>query len=642
MNSESSGFREKTFEALNAQTEKVDEILVDQHIVPTSSKEEVFGLSVDELKVKFPKRYEIYLELLREKGREVQQLDEPEIEEFSKWLYVLNSLDRYIIEHHKESSEKTLRDKQLTVFEDLRNFLEKSETEGYIKLPTGTGKTVIFSEFVEALGQKTVIVVPKKILLEQTENALDKFTDNLEVGKIYGEAKERGKQVSIITYQSLLSELRNGKLDPEEFDCLILDEAHRSLTPQRMAAVKQFKNAIKIGFTATDKFSEAKQVSNILENEIHTMGIKEAVQEKMLAPFSTIFVKTEVDISEVPTFGSGEYNIADLEKAVNIAARNQAAVDLYQELFDGQKAIAYCSGINHAKKLADLFSDYGIMADVMHGKQSMTDQNRLKESLNTGKINVLCNADILIEGYDEPSASVCLNLRPTLSKVVAEQRAGRVLRLDPDNPEKESTVVDFIDKNSTGKNIQVTFAEIVEDSTVRALDDERTSELKSKNPNVVTSPDQVMLIASEMIERKYAEVPAGWMSQADLALFLGRRSKLLLPIVDDAHNKHPEWFGQYLGPDGRSREYFAPAMVKAMEEEYKITETAPSGWLTSKEVAAQLGRIVSKINKVAHRQEQEHPEWFKEFLDDRAMAVEHFSPQLVEYLLDFFGHYKND
>src|SRR3989344_6127550 len=138
----------KSPEELKTQISQVDETLVDQHISPESEKEDVLDMSVEELKEKFPRRYKIYLDLLREQKREAPTIRDEELEKMSKWLYILNSLDEYI-SGHKEAENKddqTLWEKQLTVFEDLRNFLEQGGTEGYVKLPTGTGKTVIFSE----------------------------------------------------------------------------------------------------------------------------------------------------------------------------------------------------------------------------------------------------------------------------------------------------------------------------------------------------------------------------------------------------------------------------------------------------------------------------------------------------------------
>lgn len=120
-------------------------------------------------------------------------------------LQILNNVDSYI-EKNKlgNGDDMTLRERQLTAFEDLRNFLEAGETEGYIKLPTGVGKTVLFTEFVEATGVRTMIVVPTIDLVHQTEEKFQKFASQTPIGKIYEKEKDYSKSVSVITYSSLV------------------------------------------------------------------------------------------------------------------------------------------------------------------------------------------------------------------------------------------------------------------------------------------------------------------------------------------------------------------------------------------------------------------------------------------------------
>ncbi len=395
-------------------------------------------------------------------GSEEEMLPEEEVNEMRKWLQALNSLDTYITDHIEGNGEATLRGRQFTVFEDIREFLEHGGSEGYVKLPTGVGKTVLFTELVEAMDLRTLIVVPTRLLIGQTEEKIEQFAPDLEAGKVYARAKQYGRQVTIITYQSFVYQLTSGTLKPEDYDCLILDEAHVSLSKNRANAVKQFTHAVKLGFTATPQYSEKKKVSSLLETEIHSMTIREAVEDEgLLSSFSSIVARTDTDLSKVKITSSGEYDETDLGKAVNIQSRNQAAVDLYRQAFDGQLAIAYCVGIKHAEKVAGLFNAEGVPAAVISGGTPEKEQKKIKEKFKNGEIKVLCNADILIAGFDEPRASVCLNLRPTRSRVIAEQRGGRVLRLDEDNEEKHATVVDFIDRGLE-KNMPVLFADVAD------------------------------------------------------------------------------------------------------------------------------------------------------------------------------------
>ncbi len=465
-------FKRKDEGELRAQVESAEERLdvsPKEKIVPPKHQEDLMNLPFNDLKERFGARYDMYLRLLREQkqmervGNENgMQINNDEILEMKKWLSALNSLDEYIAKY-AEGEEDTLYEEQLTVFEDLRKFLETGKKDGYIKLPTGTGKTVLFSEFVEALGLKTLIVTPKKLLVRQTEKAFHEFAEDIDVGKIYSNAKQYGRAVTITTYDSLVAGLRNGTIHAEDYECLILDEVHESLSDARANAVDQFKGKVRIGFTATPEFSDKKKVSQLLEHEIHRMEIREAVKDGLLSPVTCIVARTEVDLDSVPLTASGEYSEEELKLAVNIAGRNQVAIEFYLKNTPNELAVVYCVGVEHAKLMADKFYEAGVPATYISGAMDDEKQQQILDGYASGKYKVLCNADILVAGFNEPKASVCLNLRPTRSRVVAEQRAGRVLRVDKNNSDKHALVVDFLDKSG---ELPVIFPQIIDTNQI--------------------------------------------------------------------------------------------------------------------------------------------------------------------------------
>ena len=465
------GFTPKTVKELGDQLKSAQETIgkKSEHalVPPSVVRRDIFKMPLEEIKTKYARRYEMYVQLVRDKRQEKKsgetQMTVDEIVEMKKWLTALNSLDEYIIAHH-EGSETTLRGKQIDVFEDLRNFIEAGGKEGgYIKLPTGTGKTVLFVELIETLDLRSLVVVPRNLLIEQTERSLTEFAPDLDVGKVSGRAKEFGRQVTIITYESFVKQVESGVLDPKDYDCLILDEAHMSLSKKRMEVVNKFKDSVKIGFTATPKYLQNKEVGNLLKKEIHSMSIREAIEDEgLMAPLSAIIARTTVDLSKVTINRGGEYNEKELARAVNVSSRNVAAVNLYKENFAGELAVAYCVGVDHAEAVAKEFNDAGIKAAVVSGRTPRTKQKEILQRYNNGEIKVLCNADLLVMGFDERKTSVCLNLRPTLSKVVAEQRGGRALRIDDDNPNKFSTIVDILDQGINEDHPPVLFADVAD------------------------------------------------------------------------------------------------------------------------------------------------------------------------------------
>lgn len=538
------------------------------------------------------------------------------------------SLDKYILEHYGRPTRRTLRERQITVFEDLRNTLKEGTTEGYVVLPTGVGKTVLFTEFSEAINQQeilqTMIVVPTQVLVDQTEKRFKQFAPELDVGKLYTYAHDITKPITITTYASLVRHIANGTLDPTLTKLLVLDEVHRSLSRKRIQAVAQFTDAIKLGFTATPMYSEERQVANLLNTEIHRMSIKEAVEEDLLSPFSAIIAQTEVDLTDISVKSNGDYDDKELEEAINIESRNQAALDLYLELFQGQTAVAYCISVKHAQNLARIFHENGVPAAYVSGYQDKKEQAEILRRYHEGEIKVLCNADLLIEGFDEPRASVCLNVRPTRSLVVAQQRAGRVLRLDPDNPNKHATVVDFLDKTEDPRKLPVTFAEVAEAAFIvkKRLDrDTTTGPSMPKAPpgsgdigigpdediitisglKVIVNPQEIMRVVKERQDKIYTIPPEGWLNAEDLTKLRNKKPESFKLHAERFRGTNPEWFGLFKGLEGHITEYYSSELSSELLNLEGGSLVPEEGWksimeiveLTSRDYATVTARIKS-------------------------------------------------
>lgn len=543
--------RPKGKHLLQNQVEKVSN-LIGTNIVPPSKVETIYDESVSDLKGNYSKRYQLLLSALRRSASLNEEKEKTMIE-------ALNNLDIYISNHIDNDKTRTLRKQQFLCFQKLRDFLEKGETEGYFKLPTGYGKTVLFTEFVEAIGLKPLIVVPKLGLAEQTEEKFETFAPNLDIGLINGKLKEYGKKVTIITYDSFVSEIKKGKLNPKDYDCLILDEAHRCLTPPRIETVKKFDHAIQVGFTATPKFNENKKVSNLLKTEIHSISLNKAIRDGDLCSVKCMLAKTKVDLRNVE-IKNGQYNEQQLLKAINIKSRNKAAVDLYKKYFNGQIFLANCLNIAHAEEVAKEFNEAGISAACISSETPIEDkdgqkgQETLKREHREGKIKVLCQADLLTEGYDEPRVSGCINLAPTRSLVVAEQRGGRVLRLDPDNQVKFATVIDFVDEENTedGKG-SIFFAQILgEAEVISAVEQVSTTEKKPgeevekteeamniQGLEVITDTEEIMRVTNARTPHQdyddipVEEPPEKWKDLSNLAHLFQTNIDVLLKTIKE-------------------------------------------------------------------------------------------------------------
>lgn len=627
---------------------------LETELIPKSNGD-IFKLSIEEIKTKYPERYNAYLKILRAEKNN-QEISNEELAEIKDWIKILNNLDSYVTEHRNNSTETTVRlkDRQFTVFEDIKNCLEQGQKEGYVKLPTGVGKTILFLEFIKALNAKTLIVVPTRQLIEQTEQKIKKFTPGLKHGKVYSYEKNFGEDVTIITYDSFVLGVNSGKIKPEEYKALILDEVHRSLSISRREAVSKFKNIIKIGFTATPKYSEEKQVSRILENEIHSLTVKEATEEGLLSSFSCIIAQTSVDLSSVELLPTGEYDKWQLEKVINIEARNKAAADMYEQGFKEKSAIVFCSSINHANDVAKKFTEKRISAVVIKGKTPRNEQKKIIEDYESGEIKVLLTVDLLLEGFDAQNASVCFNLAPTHSHIRAEQRSGRVLRIDDNNPQKHSYVIDFLDSDNRKNKSPILFSEIVRASAVypTLAFDENVKEINKtereirdiqilpkfdvEGLKIIIDSKEVLRISQKFSENRVAleGLPDGWMSANQLQKELRTTSATIKVFVEQYREGNPNWF-QY-SKSSKITEHYHPDLIEIIRKELTKLE-APNNWQTPNQLAERIKRASDTISNFADGYRQTNPEWFKKFKTGRAFA-EHYDPNLVKIIIESLGY----
>lgn len=620
-------FRPKTPEELAAQETVVSEQLGESVSMP-SKKEDILGMSLAEIKERFPVRYEIYLENLRAQKNKAE-IDAIDKDKMVKWLKVLNNLDKYIEDHKDKEHGRTLRDRQFNAFEDLRDFLEKGGMDGYIKFPTGVGKTILFTEFVEAIGEgaKTLIVVPTKQLVGQTIEKMEKFAPGVDVGTIYSEnKKDYSKNVAIITYQSLIKQIESGTLKPQDYDFLVLDEAHEALNGKRPKTIAKFDKTVKIGFTATPKYSEEKKIKGTL---IHELDIIEAVEQGLLSPFSVIIASTNVDLTDVAVGGRGDakdYTKEQLELAINIESRNLSALELYKKMFDGERMIAYCVDIKHAENVAQIFNNNGVPAAVISSRTPREERDKLLAALHDGTIKIITNALVLTQGFDEPRLNAIFNLVPTLSPLLAEQRGGRGIRLDGDNPNKHAVIVEFLDHDD--RDDPVTFAKVVGRAAIYPNGDsirnvwakksgEEQETVEISGLKVITDPEEVMKTVAKLPDMdssaKKSEVfvesrgilPAqeGWVSNTELARRFGWSINGFSQFASKLQ-RDPKWVKYMEDPDGRIRRYYSPEFITLIDNARKHNNLAPNSWVIAEQISQKANSSVSRIETIINKLDQ--------------------------------------
>jgi RNA polymerase sigma factor (sigma-70 family) len=580
------GVKHKQEELIEDQISTV-ETRVGEKIIPEKDQD----LSFEQLKVKYPGRYEHFLDTLRFlKNPENKELAS-KADHSAKMLNGFVNLSEYVLQA-EERVDKTLIPRQVETVNRILGFLERGNTEGHVTLPTGVGKTVIFSKFLQAMtkesGARALVVGPTKIILHQNRWKIDEFGE-MEAGAYYGAEKDLSKAVTVTTYASLRNGIQNGDIDPKTFDIIIFDEAHRALGEETVAAIDAFpENVVKIGFTATPEFHEDKTVADLLPIEIDEMSLREGIESNLLAGLKVFLLPTKADISGVERKGK-EFD-EKIEGIINTQERNALIVRAYKEneLFNGKRAVAYCSGRQHAKDMADLFNREGVSAAYVDAFVKDQEREDIFLKYKQGEIKVLCNAEVLIEGFDESEAEVCINAVPTLSRVVAEQRGGRVLRRSKVKDNKIGYIIEVIDEIGQSENTPVLFSEVAGAAEILAPEPEKEEEDRDKI-KVTRAP------------RELSEV------------------EVTNDMVDD-----PDLIMQLTNRNMRQR--FD-----------KIFEYAPKRWVHSRKLAHELAVREGEIRAYAESFKEGNPDWFKRYLTSTDILASHYSPELSDKIRRHFN-----
>ena len=524
--------RRKTPEELAAQVAQAETILREPFFRDHERTAEALALDTEELKQRYPRRYADYLKLLAEihhlkrenyrlaraeLGDEFMSLPADERADFVAptsaqlaqlkdlidrdhevvsarvYLRMVANLEAYMERYEPDHSQPgPLREHQQDVCHDFSRFLNSDNSRrGYIDMPTGTGKTAVFVELIEALaghplpGQKapikTLVIVPTKDLIGQTigddKRGFRAFAPDLQVTSYYEKQKDLSGDVVITTYDSFLTLVRAGTITVDMFDLIITDEAHHTLGEGTRVTIdelmKRCPKALLVGFTATTEYSqeEYRHLRSVFGTEIHRLGLIEAINRGILAPVEWDYFVTDPEMLKDfrGRFVRGnDYSPAVLRQLDN-QERNRRAVEYVQQaLLSGRQTLVSClpmdrqTSVRHLETMAELINAAQIQLPRLHpdsgqpipgefvtavaraidGNMSENEREQILTDYRAGLIHVLTFVDILKEGIDLPDAKALINLRPTLSPVLARQRLGRILR--PNG--QRAWVVEFRDR----------------------------------------------------------------------------------------------------------------------------------------------------------------------------------------------------
>ena len=321
-----------------------------------------------------------------------------------------------------------LHNYQKTLVERTR----QSYIDGYkspcVVAPCGAGKSVIISDVARKTtqrGKRVLFLVHRRELIEQ----------------IKGTFKRNAVDLDLVEFGMVQTVVR--KLDKIPKPSLIItDENHHGLAASYRKIYEYFGDVLRLGFTATPIRLNGSGLGDINDILIEEVDAEWLIENSFLSPYKYYapkLINTEaLKLNNLSEFSSGSIDKAmeDRKKIFGDAVRH------YQQLADGEQAIAYCHSIEASLQVKEEFLLSGINAEHIDAKTPRVERDAIIQKFRDREIQVLTNVDLIGEGFDVPDCSTVIMLRPTKSLSLFIQQSMRGMRYKPG---KLSIIIDHVD-----------------------------------------------------------------------------------------------------------------------------------------------------------------------------------------------------
>lgn len=366
--------------------------------------------------------------------------------------------------HLREYQEQAL------AAEDRHRAEVPEETRLAIVMATGLGKTIIaaeravrFLDSFDGAGNRVLILVHTDELASQMEAKVRLVADSREVqatggahfsvGVVKAERDETDADIVIGSVQTLANPARRARLTDVGY--VIVDECHHATADSYRAIMRHYgcfgptseeyaanrhdatwgaPFTPTLGLTATLERGDGQGLGTVWQNVCFSRDISWGVRKGYLV--QPIGHRLEIDFRALPDRGHHilTESSVQLDHALIEALAPEAIVEKWIELAKDRPTVAFMPLVRSAYALAAAFGAGGFNAAVIQGDMPNEQRRRCLEGYERGSFDVLVNAMVLTEGWDSPRTKCVIVGRPTKSRALGIQMAGRGLRPVPGVP----------------------------------------------------------------------------------------------------------------------------------------------------------------------------------------------------------------
>ena len=344
-----------------------------------------------------------------------------------------------------ENIEKKLYDYQLQDLNSIFKVLEESPENLNLlyQLPTGGGKTVVFSEITKryiAQKKKKVVVLTHRIeLSRQTSRMLDGFgVQNLIINSDVKELRDQGEyQCFVAMVETLNNRLQEGMVELKNVGLVIIDEAHYNSFRKLF---KYFEDANILGVTATPLSSNIKlPMKDNYKKLIVGESIASLIEKKYLARAKVY--SYDVSLRSLKLGISGDYTVKSSDELYSTQNMLGKLMEAYEEIAKGTKTLIFNNGISTSRYVYEVFKKAGYDIRHLDNKNTPSERQEILKWFKETPDAILTSVSILTTGFDEPTVESIILNRATRSLTLYFQMIGRGSRILP--KKDDFTVIDL-------------------------------------------------------------------------------------------------------------------------------------------------------------------------------------------------------
>jgi len=345
----------------------------------------------------------------------------------------------------EQTAEKTLYDYQEKDLQKIFSYIEEKPDNYNLlyQLPTGGGKTVVFSEIVRRYLQQTekkVMVLTHRIeLCKQTSQMLQTFGVRNKIinSKVKQLPKDNDFQCFVAMVETLNNRLNDEVFEVSNVGLVIIDEAHYNSFTKLF---KYFKDSFMLGVTATPLSSNIKlPMKDNYRELIVGNSISWLIEHGFLAKANTY--SYNVGLSSLQVGINGDYTVKSSEDLYTDMAMQQKLLTAYEEKCKGTKTLIFNNGINTSWYVYETFKEAGLEIRHLDNTHSKQERKEILKWFHEKDDAILTSVSILTTGFDQPDVRNIILNRATKSLTLYYQMIGRGSRRLPDK--QEFNVIDL-------------------------------------------------------------------------------------------------------------------------------------------------------------------------------------------------------